>query len=109
MTKVVFSPKAKRDLEEIGDYIAFTLRNRTAARQQIARIQKTVLVLQQFPESGTLLDYAGPHILYRYLICGNYLIFYHRSDDQAYIDRVLYGRRDYLAILFGDQLTEESE
>ena len=107
MTNVVFSPAAKNDLVEIGDYVAFKLQNKTAARNLIDRIQKTVLALKQFPESGAPLDYAMPHVLYRYLICGNYMIFYHLSGESACIDRILYGRRDYLSILFGDELTEE--
>ena len=107
MTKVVFSPEAKRDLVQIGDYIAFSLHNKSSAKKLISKIQKTVRILQKFPESGTPLDYAGPHILYRYLICDNYMIFYHLSDDQACVDRVLYEHRDYLAILFGDQLKDE--
>jgi len=107
MAKIVFSPEARRDLLEIGDYIAFKLHNKSAARNLIGRIQKTVLVLREFPETGTPLQYATPHILYRYLICGNYMIFYHLSEDTACIDRILYGRRDYLSILFGDELREE--
>ena len=107
MTKVVFSPEARKDLLEIGDYVAFKLHNKAAARNLIGKIRTTVLTLQQFPESGTPLDYVGPHILYRYLICGNYMIFYHVSDDRACVDRILYGRRDYLSILFGDELREE--
>ena len=37
------------------------------------------------------------------------MIFYHISDDTVWIDRVLYGRRDYLAILFGNELSDENE
>ena len=44
---------------------------------------------------------------YRFLVCGSYLIFYHIGGEAVYIDRVLYGRRDYLALLFGDKLEEE--
>jgi plasmid stabilization system protein ParE len=44
---------------------------------------------------------------YRYVVCGSYLIFYHTADYAVHIDRVLYGRRDYMAILFSDQLEEE--
>lgn len=107
MANIVFSPEARRDLLEIGDYVAFKLHNKSAARKLIGRIQKSVLVLQKFPEFGSPLDYTGPHILYRYLICGNYMIFYHLSDEHVCVDRILYGRRDYLSILFGDELSEE--
>ena len=34
---------------------------------------------------------------------------YHIQWDIVVLDRILYGRRDYLAILFGDQLAEETE
>ena len=107
MVNIVFSPEAHRDLLEIGDYVAFKLHNKSTARKLIDRIQKSVLVLRQFPESRSPLDDTGPHILYRYLICGNYMIFYHPSGDRVCIDRILYGRRDYLSILFGDELSEE--
>jgi plasmid stabilization system protein ParE len=38
---------------------------------------------------------------YRFLVCGNYLTFYRVKGKDVYIDRILYGRRDYLRILFG--------
>lgn len=75
----------------------------------LARIQKAALSLEQFPESGTPLAFSGPSIAYRYLLCGSYMIFYHISDSAVHIDRILYGRRDYLAILFGGEFTEENQ
>ena len=63
--------------------------------------------LEQFPYSGTPLEVSGIHILYRYVICGSYMIFYHISEETVWVDRILYGRRDYLAILFGSELSEE--
>lgn len=109
MVKVRMSPKAREDLGEIGDYIAFQLRNKAAARRLLARIREEVMSLTQFPESGTPLHFPGPNLMYRYLVCGNYMIFYHISEGTVYVDRVLYGRRDYLAILFSEELQEESE
>ena len=109
MADIVFSPEAKRDLTETSDYIAFKLHNKSAARNLISRIQTTVMSLRQFPESGAPLSFAGLNIVYRYLICGSYMIFYHISGNTVHIDRILYGRRDYLSILFGGELTKESE
>lgn len=109
MAKIVFSPEARKDLIEIGDYIALKLRNRSAAQQLMARIQEMVLSLGQFPKSGTPVSFSAPSIVYRYLICGSYMIFYHLTENRVQIDRVLYGRRDYLSVLFGDQFTEDTE
>jgi plasmid stabilization system protein ParE len=39
--------------------------------------------------------YAG----YRFLVTGNYLSFYHIDGADISIDRILYGRRDYLSVL----------
>lgn len=108
MAKVEISPIARADLREIGDYISRELRNPDAALRVIQRFRKTVKPLAEFPEMGAPLLAAGKQsVPYRYLVCGSYLIFYHIGGEAVYIDRVLYGRRDYLALLFGDQLEEE--
>jgi len=105
MAKVVFSPLAKQDMVEIGDHIALRLQNKAAARNVIAGIRRTTAQLESFPKSGTPLPYHGT--TYRYLISGNYMIFYHLNGAVPCVDRVLYGRRDYLALLFGEDLPEE--
>ena len=46
---------------------------------------------------------------YRFLVCGNYLAFYRPQESEVLIDRILYGRRDYLVILFGDFPKNETE
>ena len=39
---------------------------------------------------------------FRFLVTGSYLTFYQIENGGIYIDRILYGRRDYLRILFGN-------
>jgi addiction module toxin, RelE/StbE family len=108
MTKVEISPIARADMREIGDYISRDLRNPDAALRLIQRFRDTIKPLSKFPEMGAPLLAAGKQsVPYRYLICGSYMIFYHISDTAVMIDRVLYGRRDYMALLFGDLLEDE--
>ncbi|HCI63678.1 MAG TPA: type II toxin-antitoxin system mRNA interferase toxin, RelE/StbE family [Clostridiales bacterium] len=109
MAEILFSPEARKDLLEIGDYIALQLRNKPAAQGLLKRIQKETMTLRRFPESGTAIDFPGLSVVYRYLVCGNYLIFYHLADNTVRIDRILYGRRDYLSILFGSELGENEK
>ena len=109
MAEIFFSPEARKDLLEIGDYIALQLRNKPAAQGLLVRIRKEVMALGQFPESGTPVDFPGLSAVYRYLVCGNYLIFYHLVENAVRIDRILYGRRDYLSILFGSELEENEK
>lgn len=109
MSKPVLSPEAVRDLEQIGDYIAFELRNKTAAGNVLRGIRKTIDSLRNFPERGTPVSEMSGRQMYRYLQSGNYLIFYTVSEGTAFVDRVLYAHRDYLAILFGiDSLEDDS-
>ena len=108
MAKIIMSPKAKQDLTEIGDYISLRLHNKAAAYNVIQHIRESVFSLRQFPEMGTPIM-PVTNQSYRYLISGNYMILYHLFSGSVHIDRILYGRRDYVSILFGDELTDESD
>ena len=108
MAKLIVSPLARADMREIGDYISRDLRNPDAALRMIRRFQDAMTPLREFPEMGSPLLIAGKQSApYRFLVCGSYLIFYHVAADAVHIDRVLYGRRDTMAILFIDRLEEE--
>lgn len=104
MAELLFSHDAMRDLLEIQSYIAERLENPESAASTIDKIQKTILVLEDFPEAGTLLL---PAILrgrdYRFLVSGNYMIFYRIRENHIEIGRILYGRRDYLKVLFPEK------
>ena len=107
MAEVVISPPAKADMREIGDYIRRELKNPGAAMGRIRRFRAAIDSLRDFPESGApLLPPGKARCPYRFLVCGNYLIFYHTDGAAVMVDRVLYGRRDYLALLFGNALEE---
>ena len=110
MAEIVISPLAKADMEEIADYIAREKHSPDAAARLIRLFREEINSLRGFPESGAPLIPPGKELCpYRYLVCKNYLVFYHTDKTTVMVDRVLYGRRDYLALLFGDDLTEEDE
>lgn len=102
-----FSVQSLRDLEEVWDYIATEHQNISAAARIVNSIMDGAEQLVGFPEMGTpLSSVASVESDYRFLVKGNYLIFYRVQGDGVYVDRVLYGRRDYLRILFGDVMEE---
>ena len=109
MTKVILTSGAKADLVETKRYIADSLHNPIAAKKTVAGITKHLHVLEQFPEAGTPLEQEEGAVKYRYLVCGSYMAFYHLDDERVLIDRVLYGRRDYLGLLFGAELNDDFE
>ena len=106
MAKVSLSAEAERDLLQIKDYIATELDNPSAANQTLSKITKRISQLSKFPELGSKLDAIIPfQSEYRFLVCGNYLAFYLYQENSVMVDRILYGRRDFVRELFGD-LTE---
>ncbi len=105
--KTLYSAEARRDLDDIWDYIVTDLCNISAAERIVSNIMDTVDQLENFSEMGALLaSIANVDSDHRFLVSGNYLIFYRVSGMNVYVDRILYGRRDYLRILFGDTPTE---
>lgn len=98
--KIHYSPKSLSDLDDIFDYIAFELKDIIAAENTVNGIIDSISMLKQFSESGSILYLPTDVItIYRYVVSGNYLSFYHLSENEIYIDRIIYGKRDYIKIL----------
>ena len=109
MNRVVYSPKALADLDEIFDYISNKLANPIAAESIVNGILDTADMLKDHSEIGKPLYFSDDIFSgYRYLVYRNYLVFYRINNDIAYIDRILYGKRDYICLLIKD-LTDDNE
>lgn len=107
MNKLLLSDLAKDDLQEIKAYIANDLQNPSAVLKTLKTITHKLRSLEQFPASGFPLSSVTDFFSdYRCLICGNYIAFYRTTEDTVYIDRVLYGKRNYMKVLFN--LDEQS-
>lgn len=101
MNKLQLSRAAQKDLLEIKSYIAVDLENPKAAMEVIKRITKKIRLLNDNPLMGAALaSISGANSDERFLVCDSYMIFYHSEKQEVTIDRVLYGRRDYLRVLF---------
>ena len=102
MIEIKYSPDAIADLQKTKDYITEELCSATAAVNTIAKITKNVRMLSSFPESGaplsSIVDFDTD---YRFLVCGNYTVFYRFEGNTVYVIRVLYNRRDFMRLLFG--------
>ena len=107
--KIHYSSESRRDLDDIWDYIVSELQTRSAAERVINRIIDAVDPLKNFAEMGTpLSSIADIGTDYRFLVSGNYMVFYRVQRNDVYIDRVLYGRSDYMSALFKDLLREKT-
>ena len=102
MTKINFTPDALEDLKEIKAYITEELCSEESAIRTVGNITKRIRQLGSFPESGApLSSIINLEVPYRFLDCGNYTAFYKVEADEVHIIRVLYGRRNFMQILFG--------
>lgn len=102
MSELFYSPRAREDLDDIWDYIAADLENAAAAQNTVERILSDADRLRDFPQMGApLSSVAEVESDYRFLVSGSYLTFYRVVGGQVFIDRILYGARDYLRTLFG--------
>ncbi len=102
MADIKFSPEAINDLNRTKEYITEELYEEKAAQNTISKILKRIRQLSEFPLSGSpLSSIVNLNTDYRFLVCGNYTAFYRFENETVYIVRVLYGRRDFMRILFG--------
>ena len=103
MNNLHLSYEAQNDLADIKEYIAEDLENPQAAIATVSKITKAIRMLRDHALIGTPLssvaEVDGEH---RFLVSGNYMVFYRANGNDIYVDRVLYGRSDYLRTLFAD-------
>ncbi|MHB8126218.1 MAG: type II toxin-antitoxin system RelE/ParE family toxin [Desulfitobacteriaceae bacterium] len=101
--KVRINPVAITDVQKIKAYIAED-NPEVAARMGIT-IYSKIEKLADFPEMGaSLSSKINIKTDYRFLVCGVNLIFYKIEGEFVSIYRILNGVRDYLSILFVDEL-----
>lgn len=104
LNKIKFSPISLHDLDEIWDYIALELCNLNAAENTVNGIMEIVEELKQFTGIGARLYFEdGMDSGYRFVQYKNYIAFYHIIGTTAYVDRVIYCKRDYMRALFPEK------
>ena len=91
-------PTAQQDLLDVIDYLN-TLSQDTALKYY-DRLTSEIASLSKMPERCPRpRDLALAAKGYRYLVVGNYLIFYVVAGNVVQIRRILYARRDYRQLL----------
>ena len=108
MAEIRFSSDALDDMRRTKAYIAEELCSQSAALETIRGIMDRIRTLSDFPESGARLSsIVNIYTDYRFLVCGNYTAFYRYEQGAVYVIRVIYGRRDFMSILFNEHPKED--
>ena len=101
--KLVWSPAALDDLKSAIDYIEFDLDSPMAAKRFYESALDKAHLFANIPGFGiTLKTTRDIDTGYRYIVCGNWILFFMIEENQALVVRLLYGRSDYMRTLFGD-------
>jgi plasmid stabilization system protein ParE len=106
--KIRINPSALADLPEIVEYISQD--QPETASNTVRAIVSSYEGLIEFPEMGVPLakklrsNFPAIKVKsnYRYLVCGQYLIFYIYEGEIISIQRILHARRNMMALL-GDE------
>ena len=90
MGEIVWTERARQDLQEIAEYIA---RDSKAYAQSFAlRLRQGVQRLRDFPESGPIIP-EDPQGAVRQVVVGNYRVMYRLTDKGVVILTVVHGAR----------------
>ncbi len=94
---VRLSLQAKKDIQEIFEYIAVILQAPDTALNQLDRIEKAINSLENMPERNHLYDrepWKSRNL--RMMTVDNYIVFYIPEMDKNIVTviRVIYGGRD---------------
>ncbi len=94
---VLISETAENDLKDIVSYIAYFLKSKQNAVNQLKRLEKAIKGLSEFPERFKRYESDGNlDGDVRVMPVDNYLVFYTVDNDSQIVTivRVLYGSRN---------------
>ena len=95
--KLRFTPEALNDLAEIKQYIKEELGSPIAAGKIISGILASCSLLKKQPRPGMELSKRiDRETDYRYLISGNYIVFYRIENNSISVYRIIDARTDYI-------------
>ena len=96
--KLIVSPYAESEIEQIVTYLEFDLDNPQAAGHFLSLLTECYQRIAEMPTIyGLCKNWPAAFQSYRKAKAGNYLVFYKvdEPNERVYIAHVIYGRRDY--------------
>ena len=97
--KVRYSRQAIRDLDRVWAEVYEASKSAETAEQYVTDLLDRVEDKADFPKSGSPLYYQDSFTGYYFVVFKAYLAFYRLENDVLLIDRVLFGRSDYMRCL----------
>ena len=97
--KVEYSKAAVMDLDRVWSEIFEASKDYDIAAQYVNELMDKVEAKAEHPKSGAPLYYEDSFTGYYFVVFKSYLAFYRLENGVILVDRILFGRSDYLKVL----------
>lgn len=98
--RIEYSPVALRDLDRVFAEVYEASKSEDTATQYVIDLMDHVSEKREFPKSGSPLYYEGGFTGYYFVVFKAYMAFYRVREDAILVDRVVYGKSDYIRVIF---------
>ena len=97
--KVEYSKAAVMDLDRVWSEVFEASKDYDIAAQYVNELMDKVEAKAEHPKSGAPLYYEDSFTGYYFVVFKSYLAFYRLENGVILVDRILFGRSDYLKVL----------
>lgn len=91
--RIIITPSAEKDMQDIFDYIADD--NVNKALQILDKFEKKFETIATFPRIGARKSYFVKRDVRECIVAKHYQIIYYIKENTLYIQRILTGYEDY--------------
>ena len=91
--KIIFTPDAVHDIENLYQYNADVLASPINAVRQRERIMAKIMKLEYMPKRHSILSDLEPLSELRRLLVDNFSVLYQVQDDTVIVTKVVYSRQ----------------
>ena len=102
--RIEYSQAAIRDLDRVWNEVYEASKEADIATRYVDGLMDCVAEKRAFPKSGAPLYYENGFTGYYYVVFKAYMAFYRIVEERILVDRVVFGRSDYMQIFFQDRL-----
>ena len=102
--RIEYSQAAIRDHDRVWNEVYEASKEADIATRYVDGLMDCVAEKRAFPKSGAPLYYENGFTGYYYVVFKAYMAFYRIVEERILVDRVVFGRSDYMRIIFQDRL-----
>lgn len=97
---IEYSPLAVEDLQRVRSEVLLASSNADVTKDYLLSLMSKIESKSDFPMSGHPIFYGDKFTGYYFVRYKAYLAFYRVDGERLLVDRILFGKSDYLQILF---------